>query len=137
MSEVVDMSEVEERYKVSREIDQINTDLEKAKIAREEEKIRKQLKPGMYLASIKTHWEYPKREDGSIDWGADGKQVNRYSAFEKIVKVTEASVMTTEHQYNWINHRRPIRDVINQLRWKHWYLIDDLNAIPPEEEDSK
>ena len=137
MSKVVDMSEVEERYKVSREIDQINSDLEKAKVMREELVFRVKLKPGMYLANLGKRWEYPKNEDGSTNWDVIPKEVRYYTAFEKIVKVTEVSVMTTEHRYNWINHRHRIKDVINQLRWKHWYLIDDLNAIPPEEEDSK
>ena len=137
MSEVVDMSEVEERYKVSREIDQINDDIQKAKMAREEAEVRRKLKPGMYLATIGSHWVYPKNEDGSTDWKGDGKQVRHFTPFEKIVKITDVSVMTTEHHYNWINHRHPIKEVVNQVRWKKWYIIDDLNAIPPEEEDSK
>ena len=137
MSKVVDMSEVEERWKVAREIDQINDDIQKARIAREEKVIKAKLKPGMYLATIGEHWVYPKRPDGSTDWGAMGKKVKHYTAFEKITKITEVSVMTTEEQYKWINHRHPIKDVVNQVIWKHWHIVDDLNAIPPEEEDSK
>lgn len=143
LTPLIDLSDRNEFYKLDREINQINRDIEQAKNERERAQIRTTLKPGKYLAKIGKTWEYPRKEDGSIDFEKDGYYRYYYHTFEKISKVTDKTVIT-ETCYKdgsvcgWgskTHHKLP--QVITNIKYKTFAVIDDVNQTPPEDIGSK
>lgn len=129
LSQIIDLSEIDERAEVSREIDKINREISREKEQAEEAEFRKLLVPGKLLAELGQHWVYPD--------GEHGKFVPHYYHHELITKLTEVSVLTQDADYKWITHRRKLKDVMWQLKNKRLFIVNSKDDIPPEEEDSK
>ena len=142
LSKIVDVSEIDERYAISRELDQINRTIQQAKNEEERKEWIVKIKNAKWLGKLGKHWEYDKGPDGFIDPDSPGKYINHYYNLEKINKVTDKSILTNEcdndgSPYNWINHRLDLSSVISKLKRKDLYLITDLNEFPPQDEGSK
>lgn len=138
---LIDFTVKHQLNEVSREIDNINRALEKAKEQKEEEEIMVILKKAKYLVHRGKHWEYPKKEDGSYDYSGKGYYKYYWCNIEKINKLTEVSVLTNEcdnkgSPYACFSHRHKIKDIIRNIKYHYLYAIEDLTIDPPQEEGS-
>ena len=143
LSPLIDVTDRNEFYKVDREINQINRDIEKAKTERERAEIRSSLKEGKFLAKIGKRWEYARKENGDIDFEKEGHYIYFYRDFEKIYKITDKTVITQEC-YNdgsvigWQpKHHNKIEQIITNIKYNYLAIIDDVNQTPPEGIGSK
>lgn len=142
ISKLVDISEVDERNAISRELDQINRSIQQAKDEQERKEWIEKIKNAKWIGRLGSSWEYDRGPDGQILPDGIGHYVSHYYCLDKIVKVTDKSILTNEcsnegSEYSWIHHRLDLKLVIYKLKRKDLYLITDLNKFPPQDEGSK
>lgn len=131
LSPLIDFSVRNELSKVSMEIDNINRAIENAQREKEKEEIKRTIKLGKYLCRLDWGYITVKDENGDDTY----KRVRKYVGHEKITKICEKTVTTTDP---WGYNRRYKTDqLISKLKTKSLYVVDNTEVTPPEETDSK
>lgn len=137
--DTVDMSVIDELCEINGKISQINWDIQQAENARKKAETVAQLRQAKYICQRYTDTKYKRDEHGFYvenekgDWIALSK-VYKYSQFEKIVKVTDKSVLTKDEQY-LENHRHPLDEIVAAVQRGSLFLQKEkvLEEPVPEE----
>lgn len=136
---LVDLSVKSKFYEADHAINEINRAIEKAKSDKEKAEIRAKLAPGKWLALKSSRWIYDLDENGQRDWDKRHKEFY-YTDFQKIVKITEVSVLVNEcdnqgSPYTWINRRLKLDQVLRDIQYHNLNIIDSPNQTPPQEDE--
>ena len=142
---LIDMSVREELWDVSSQINHSAQDLKRIENEKQTKEIISQLKPNLYLCHISKQWEYYKDEQGNfieVD-GKDGYYKKSLVPEYKILKVTDKTIIAVEtfadgkEAYAWRKYHLKLSTIVENIKRKHIYVVEDLNIAPPQDEDSK
>lgn len=135
---LININYYDELEKVLTQINHINNNIKRAQRQREAEETLSKIRLAKFICKrrkqkINERWDEEKRE-----YVNDGYEYF-YHSFEKINKVTEKSVLTTDEYFNE-NHRRNLEEIISDIRGGYLFLQDEKiykEPILPDEVPAK
>lgn len=119
----INMNDYDELEKVRLQIGRINDNIKRAQRQREAEETLSKIRSAKFICKrrkqkINERWDEEKGE-----YVNDGYEYF-YHSFEKINKVTEKNVLTTD-EYSHENHRRNLEEIISDIRGGYLFLQDE------------
>lgn len=129
----ININYYDELRQVCRQISRINDDIKAAQREREREEILRKIRRAKFICkrrkqAINERWDEEKHE-----YVNDGYEYV-YHSFEKINKVTEKTVLSTD-EYWHDNHRRNLNQIISDVRGGYLFLQEeriDREPVPQE-----
>ena len=126
LDEIINPQLIKDYNKICSDYDSLKREIDNEKKEAEKKTMLENIKPGMYLVYIGTHWV---NDEKGIP-----QNLPHYYGWEKINKVTEKNFLT-EDRYGY-NYRRPIETILSSLRYHSRFLVEDPDA-PVSEEHQK